>query len=59
MSIDKEGNVYVLRCDICGERALQDFDEPFDAAKYVKYGDWKAEKRDGEWGDVCPECQEE
>ena len=47
---------YWLTCDNCGE----DFDlETFDdAVDYKKENGWLSEKYNGEWQDICPECQE-
>ena len=58
MSIDKEGSAYVLRCDICGDKALQDFDDFEDAVRYKKDNGWKSQWDKYGWEDVCPECQE-
>lgn len=58
MSIVKEGRAHVLRCDICGDKALQDFDDFWDAVQYKKDNGWKVKKWDGEWTDICTECQE-
>ena len=57
MSIDKEGSMFVLRCDICGEKADQDFDIFIEAVQYAQAERW-LQKRGGEWEDICPECQE-
>lgn len=54
--IEKNGGVYSLTCDICGESVVCDsFDEAVD---YKKDNDWKSQKRKGEWEDVCWDCQD-
>lgn len=57
--IYKDGGLYFLCCDVCGEEAGKIFDEFYDAVEYKKHNGWKSQKRRGEWEDVCPECQEE
>jgi hypothetical protein len=46
-----------LICDICGrlEYAIPTFSEAVD---FKRDNDWKSEKYEGEWQDICPECQE-
>ena len=56
--IEKEGCVFVLFCDICGEAADEDFFEFDEAVSYKKANGWKSQRRNGEWEDVCPECLE-
>jgi len=56
--INKFGDIYILNCDICGEEALEIFDDFYDTVQYKKDNGWKSQKRNGEWEDVCPECQE-
>jgi hypothetical protein len=53
-SIDKS---YLIVCDICGEATggLEDFRK---AVMYKKDNGWKSIKYQGEWQDICPECQE-
>ena len=48
---------YDLICDICGlvEYGHEDFDS---AVEFKKENEWKSIKYQGEWQDVCPECQE-
>ena len=44
-------------CDICGDELL-DKDEVESAVECKKRNGWKSRKDDnGEWIDVCPECQ--
>lgn len=56
--IDKSFGSYSLICDICGEEAKKEFDDFYEAVDYKKKEGWKSKKIDGEWQDVCPECQE-
>jgi hypothetical protein len=56
--IDKQGGQYYLICDICGEEADEAFDDFYDAVQYKKDNGWKSQKRNGQWEDVCPDCQE-
>jgi hypothetical protein len=45
-----------LTCDICGKGEKFDY---FDhALEYKKDLGWISEKYNGEWQDICPECQE-
>ena len=56
--IDKFGSTYLLYCDICGEGVERLFSDFYDAVQYKKDNGWKSQKRNGQWEDVCPECQE-
>lgn len=56
--IEKLGGQFYLYCDICGEEADHSCYEFNDAVQYKKENSWKSRKQDGEWEDVCPECQE-
>jgi hypothetical protein len=58
MSIEKECGFFSLYCDVCGAEADEQFDEFYDAVEYKKSEGWKSQKRNGEWEDVCPDCQE-
>lgn len=55
--IDNFEGIYTLTCDICGEEANKDFFEFYDAVQYKKNNNWKSRKRNGEWEDICPNCQ--
>ena len=46
-----------LTCDICGDETdgFLDFEE---AVAHKKAMEWISEKYQGEWEDICPECQE-
>lgn len=59
--IDKQSGRYHLICDICGEESEECFDgfgDFYDAVQYKKDNGWKSQKRNGQWEDVCPDCQE-
>ncbi len=51
--ISKRGTVYRLVCDVCRQEVNETFCEFDDAAQY-----WKSQRRNGEWKDICPYCQE-
>lgn len=58
MTIEKEGFLYCLYCDICGEKADESFNEFMDAVNYKKREGWRSQKNEyEEWEDVCPECR--
>lgn len=57
--IESISGSYILICDICGEGACKDFDDFYEAVDYKKKEGWKGKKINGEWQDVCPDCQEE
>lgn len=56
--IDKQCGLYCLICDICGEEEDEQFFDFHEAVEHKKSNGWKSQKRDGEWQDVCPDCQE-
>jgi hypothetical protein len=58
MSIDKFSGIYILTYDICGKDAPETFDDFYNAVQYKKDNGWESQKCDGQWEDVCPECQE-
>jgi len=57
VSIEKNigGFGYMLICDQCGES--EDFDEFSDAVAGKKDLGWKSCKIDGDWNDICQDCQ--
>jgi len=57
MSIEKFGGIYTPTCDLCGEELPAEFDF-YDAVNAKKDAGWKSRKTDGDWEDVCTECQE-
>ena len=56
--IEKSGGQFILYCDICGEESDGAFDDFYEAVDYKKDSGWKSQKHNGQWEDVCPECQE-
>ena len=56
--IDRTCGSYDLTCDVCGEDAGEVFDDFYEAVQFKKDNGWKSQKKNGEWEDVCPECQE-
>lgn len=57
MSIERDSGFYTLTCDICGEEVNEQFYDFQEAVNYKKDNDWKSQKHNGEWQDICPECQ--
>jgi hypothetical protein len=55
--IDRDGGFYCLVCDVCGEEAPETFDDFYEAVAYKKAKGWRSQCVDGEWEDVCPNCQ--
>jgi hypothetical protein len=51
-----DNNEYELICDICGD-SIVGFDNFSEAVGYKKQEGWKSQKHNGEWEDVCPNCQ--
>jgi Fe2+ or Zn2+ uptake regulation protein len=58
MGIDVDGKVMNLYCDVCGEKVEISFRTFDDLINYKKRNNWKSQRRNGEWEEVCPECQE-
>ena len=58
MSIERFGGLYTPTCDICGEE-LPGEDDFYDAVNAKKRAGWISKKENGEWVDICPECQRE
>lgn len=56
--IDQAYGLYTLICDICDHEAKPFFSFQ-DAVDYKKDNGWRSKKFNGEWHDICPECQEE
>ncbi len=54
----EKGRWLVLICDCCGEKANELFTEFRHAVAYKKEHEWKSQKRNGEWEDICPDCKE-
>ena len=57
MSIERFAGFYTPTCDICGEELQAEFDF-YDAVQAKKDAGWKSQKHNGEWQDVCTDCQE-
>lgn len=56
--INKVNKKYTLSCDICHETANETFYDFYDAVNFKKESGWKSKKdENGEWMDVCPECE--
>jgi Fe2+ or Zn2+ uptake regulation protein len=58
MGIDVDGKVMHLYCDVCGEKTEMSFRTFDEIINYKKRNNWKSQRRNGEWEEVCPECQE-
>jgi hypothetical protein len=59
MSILKINSEYIAACDRCGSILPSEYDF-YDSVKAKKDAGWKSRKdRDGEWEDVCTDCQEQ
>jgi len=56
--IDRQGGFFYLTCDVYQQEASEAFFEFDEAVQYKKDYGWKSQRRNGEWEDVCPECQE-
>ena len=58
--IDKNGRMFSLICDVCGEQAEKQFFDFYDAVEYKKDKDngWISRKTDDGWQDICPDCKE-
>ena len=48
----------IVMIEKCYEAPMNTFPDFMDAVDYKKNNGWKSQKRDGEWEDVCPECQD-
>ena len=56
MSIERYYQNYTAVCDCCGQRLPGELS--FDAAVRSKQSaGWESRKVDGEWEDVCTDCQ--
>lgn len=55
--IDREYNKFRLVCDVCGneETGFDYFDEAVEAKKELG---WVSRRVNGEYQDICPDCQE-
>lgn len=57
--IERIDSSYYLTCDICGEEHSVEFDCWDDAVEAKKEDGWKSKRINGEWNDVCPDCQKQ
>ena len=57
MSIEKDYDIYIAVCDICGDD-IGPFEDFYDAVDAKKAAGWRSRKdAHGEWIDLCPACQ--
>lgn len=56
--INKEYNRFTIICDICGEESDKSFETYNEAIKNKRALHFTSQKEDGEWQDVCLDCQE-
>lgn len=56
MSIIIAGRMYEPTCNICGSTLQGEFDF-MSAVKARKQAGWKSQKEDGQWVDICCDCQ--
>ena len=54
--IDKDFTGFTLYCDLCDSEGgpFDYFDEAVEAKEENK---WKSRKINGQWQDICPDCQ--
>lgn len=56
MSIEKDYDIYIAVCDICGDD-IGPFEDFYDAVDAKKAAGWRSRKdAHGEWIDLCPAC---
>ena len=56
--IEKEYGEYILICDVCGDATAGEGWQTFqEAVQHKRDNGWRWRKIDGEWEDICPECQ--
>jgi hypothetical protein len=56
--IEESYGDYKLVCDVCGWEADELFNYFDEAVQYKRDEGWKSQRHNGEWEDVCPDCQE-
>ena len=57
MSIEKDYDIYIAVCDICGDD-IGPFEDFYDAVDAKRAAGWRSRKdAHGEWLDLCPACQ--
>ena len=57
MSIDKEYGKYIPICDGCWD-TLPPENTHNDARHAIKEAGWSTKNTDGEWLNLCPQCEE-
>lgn len=57
--IERINGLYTVMCDVCGEESDWRFMTFNEAVDCKRTEGWTKQMRNGEWEDVCPECQEE
>ncbi len=55
--IVKQYGMFVIICDCCCEET-EGFDAFQDALDCKDRYGWESKKSDGEWENICPDCQE-
>lgn len=56
--IEKEFNYWVVWCDNCETPIEQEFLTYKEALDSSKEEGWRSTRIDGNWANLCPECQE-
>jgi hypothetical protein len=56
--IERHYGKYTLICDVCCKEVDEEFDDFQDAVDYKKFADWRSKNINGEWVDVCLDCQD-
>lgn len=54
---DFDYELFTPTCDLCGDMLDDEYDF-YDAVEAKKAAGWRSKKIDGEWYDICPDCQE-
>lgn len=57
--LGKEGGLFYIRCDVCGERTDELFYDFNEVAEYKRENGWKSRRVNGQWEEICPDCVEE
>jgi len=59
LDIYVRGEIFSLVCDVCGQEAELTFVDLNEMVQYKKDYGWINRKIDGDWENVCPDCQAE
>lgn len=59
MSVDKDGEVHTLYCDVCFYEVEDKFYSFKSVAEYKKANGWTSTKEKNIWFDICPICKKE